>query len=684
MRKNPLLPLVSTFIISIWGCAAATTHSPRPVAAAGLDLRDINNNADPRADFDEFANGGWKRNNMIPEDLGAWEAFNEVQERNYVILRKVMEDAAADSGAPEGSERRKLGDFWTSGMDTARIDAEGAKPLQDWMSAIANIKTNAELQSVIVQLHKSEIFALFPVFVDQDYKDANRVIINIMQGGLGLPDRDYYTNTDEESKALREEYVHHIAKMFQLVGVNEKTATDYAGKVLMIETRLAEASLTNIELRDPMNIYHLMKITELQELAPAWDWNRYFAGIGVPGLSELNVGMPAFLKRVNAIMEQLPIEGWQIYLKWHVIHDAAPALGAEFVNANFEFYDKTLQGAKVIRPRWKHMLGLTDGALGEALGREYVKIAFTPRAKDRARELVNNLIRTFAERIQSRVWMSEETKKAALEKLHAIKPKIGYPDQFRDYSQLTIKSHATLYENYSAAAAFRFKRNINKFGKPVDRAEWEMLPHEVDAYYNSSKNEIVFPAGILQPPFFDERNDDALNYGAIGSVIGHEMTHGFDDEGSRFDAKGNLRMWWTEKDRTEFERRAALVAGQFDGFTAVEDKKVNGKLTLGENIADLGGLVIAYHAYKKSMNGSKPEPIDGFTAEQRFFISYARGWRALARPESLKRQIQQDVHAPARFRVLGPLQNMTEFAEAFGCKSGDPMFRGTELRAEIW
>lgn len=659
--------------------------SPSFGQGAGLDMRDFDKSIDPRADFDGFVNGGWKKNTAIPPEESGWEAFQEMQERNFKILKKIMEDAAADATAAEGSERRKLGDFWASGMDEARINASGGKPLQPIFARIDKINNVESLQSEIAKLHTEMVFPIFAIQGDQDFKDATRIILNMYQGGIGLPDRDYYTRTDDESKSLREKYVAHVAQMFQLIGVDAKKAAADAATVLKIETALAEASLTNVEQRDPNKIYHLMKTSEAQALSPNFNWSRYLTSLGLSNINELNIGMPDFLKKVNELLTSVSLDDWKVYLKWHVVHGAARALSLDFVNANFEFYGKTLQGSKELRPRWKRMLAFTDAALGEALSREFVGRAFSPRAKARAAEMVNYLIEVFAERIKTRPWMSEETKKEALVKLRAIAPKIGYPDKFRDYTTLKISKNASLYENLAAASAFEFQRNINKIGKPVDLTEWGMLAHEVNAYYNPTKNEIAFPAGILQAPFFDESQDDALNYGAIGSFIGHELTHGFDDEGSQFDAKGNLRMWWTKNDREEFERRAALVEKQFNEFVAIEDKKVNGKLTLGENIADLGGLTIAYHAYQRSLAGKPaPAPLDGFTGEQRFFISWARGWRALTRPEALKLMVQTNPHSPPRFRILGPLQNMQEFAKAFNCKPGDAMARDASARAEIW
>jgi predicted metalloendopeptidase len=646
---------------------------------------DFNKSADPRADFYEYVNGGWIKNNPIPAEESSWEAFHEIEKRNREIIRNIVMDAARDPSAPEGSVRRKIGDFWASAMDEGRIEAEGVKPLQKDLQRIAGIKNIEQLQSEFTRHQRYYTFVPFGVAAEPDFKNAKRVIGVIFQGGLGLPDRDYYTRTDDTSKETRDKYVAHMARLLQLTGDNEHDARSAAAAVLDIETQLAEASMTNVEMRDPNAIYNLMKVDQLQSLTPRWNWTRFFSEIGAGAIEEVNVAQPKFLTKLNDMLGNVSIDHWKQYLRWHVVSSSAPALSAAFVQEDFEFNGKVLTGAQAMKPRWRRALAALQSSMGEALGQEYVKIAFTPQAKARAVKMVQDLIAAFGERIKSRDWMSEATKTAALAKLHAIMPKIGYPDKWRDYSKLTIHRGATYLDNLKSAAEFEFRRNMDKIGKPVDRTEWGMSPQEVNAYYNPLVNEIVFPAGILQPPFFDESVDDATNYGAMGAIIGHELTHGFDDSGSQFDADGNLKDWWQPKDREEFVRRAAAVEAQFNEFKVFNDLNVNGKLTLGENIADLGGLTIAYHAFRHSLQGKpEPAPIDGHTADQRFFISYARSWRGNARDEYLRLLVQTNPHSPPRFRAMGPLQNLPEFAKAFGCKEGDPMVRPAAKRAEIW
>lgn len=672
--------LATAFLVTIIPSIAC-----KSARSVGLDPRDFDTSADPRNDFYQFVNGGWMARTTIPGEHSAWGVFHELDERNQLILREIMESAAKSRSAPENSDLAKLGAFWETGMNEQAINAQGAKPLSRPLEMIRSVRDTRDLQSVVTQLQLETVFPMFAALVEQDFKDATRVIFNVFQGGMGLPDRDYYLKTDADSIKILTAYRAHIARSLVLAGVGAAKAERDAAGIVELETSLAKAAYSQVDMRDPQKIYHLMSVGELSALTPSWDWNRYFTDLGAANIKEVNVGMPEFIKNLGGMIDTTPLDTWKAYLTWHVVHSASTALSEAFVNENFEFYGKVLNGTKELRPRWKRMLDMTDGALGFALGHEYVKNNFSVNAKRRAQEMVRNLMDAFADRIKTRQWMSDATKKQALEKLAAITTKIGYPDQWRDYSKLKINRTASFFENVSAAAMFEYRRNLNKLGRPVDRTEWGMTPQTVNAYYNPSLNEIVFPAAILQAPFFDERQDDALNYGAMGAVIGHELTHGFDDQGSLFDGNGNMRMWWSDKDREEFERRAGIIEKQFSSFVVIDDLTVNGKLTLGENIADLGGLTISFEAYQRSLVGKpKPEPIDGFSGNQRFFISWGRGWRMMRRPESLKLLIATNPHSPERFRVIGPLQNMPQFAEAFGAREGDPMTVSAALRAEIW
>lgn len=678
-KSLPVFIILTLTSALLFGCQS--TGAP----GVGLSDSDFDKSVDPRVDFYKFTNGGWLKNNPVPDEESSWNVFHEIEKRNKKLLREIVESAAGDRDSDPGSIRRKIGDFWACAIDEGRVNADGSKPLQKDLLQIAAISNLEQLQSEFTKNHKHFNFAPFAFSAEQDFKNSSRVIGMLFQSGLGLPDRDYYTRTDEKSAAIREKYQVHVKRMFQLLDDREENAIKNANTILRIETQLAEASMTNVEMRDPNAIYNLMKVAEVQSLTPRWNWNRYFSEIGAPRLEEVNVGQPKFLRRLNEMLESVPLEDWKQYLRWHVVQSSASALSSEFVNESFAFNGTVLNGAKELRPRWKRAMDSLEESMGEGLGQEYVKIAFTPEAKKRALEMVNNLIVAFRDRIKTRSWMSDTTKAAAIEKLGTIVPKIGYPDSWRDYSKLTIRREATYLANRRAAAEFEFRRNLDKIGKPVDRKEFGMPPQMVNAYYNPLLNEIAFPAGILQAPFFDERQDDALNYGAMGAVIGHELTHGFDDQGSQFDAQGNLKEWWQPKDREEFLRRSEVVEKQFSEYKVADDLYVNGKLTLGENIADLGGLTIAYYAFRRSLEGKpEPAPRDGFTAEQRFFLSWARAWRGNARDEYLRTLVQTNPHSPGNFRGIGPLQNMAEFAKAFGCKDGDPMVRPADKRAEIW
>ncbi|MEW6510317.1 MAG: M13 family metallopeptidase [Bacteroidota bacterium] len=667
------------------GCSVILAQpAPPETAHRGLDPANLDRSIPPTQNFYKFANGGWLAANPIPPEYARWGSFSELNEKNLRDLRKILEEAAASADVPQGSSMQKIGDFFASAMDSAGAEQAGVTPLSAEFDRIAAVASPADIAAVVAHMHTLLANPLFQLYVDQDAKNATMMIAQIQQGGLGLPDRDYYTREDEKSREIRREYLGHVQKMFQLLGEDAQVAEEHARTVMAIETRLAKASMTLVQQRDPNATYHKMTAGELADLASGFSWTRYFTDIGKGSPGAINVAQPDFFKEVSAMMSDVPLNDWKTYLRWQTVHAAAPWLSAAFVAEDFRFNQGVLTGAKEIRPRWKRALNAVNGALGEALGILYVRKHFSPAAKARAKEMVENLRAAFRERIKTRDWMSDATRAKALGKLESFAVKIGYPDKWKDYAGLEI-DRGPILGNLMRANAFEFTRQLDEIGKPVDRTKWGMTPPTVNAYYNPTMNEIVFPAGILQPPFFDPEADDAVNYGGMGAVIGHEMTHGFDDQGSQFDADGNLKDWWTPTDKIAFVARSQRLEKQFDEFTAVDTLHANGKLTLGENIADLGGLTIAFAALKKAQQGRPLVPqIDGFTQEQRFFLAWAQIWRANYRPEELRRRVMLDVHALSEHRVNGPLVNMPEFHEAFGAKPGDPMVRPEKLRARIW
>jgi len=650
----------------------------------GVDLKGMDTSVPACQDFYQYANGTWLKSNPIPSDRSAWGTGSMVSERNLQVLHDILDEAARTTTAPKGSATELVGDFYRSGMDEARIAADGVKPLAAEFARIDAITDAASLQQVVARLHTFNVSPVFQFGVNQDLKDSNKEIAWLYQGGLGLPDRDYYVKDDDKTKEIRQEYVKHIAAMFVLLGDAPDRSAAEAGTVMDLETRLARASMTMVEQRDPAAIDHPTKMADLASVAPGVSWPRYFASIGLTEPDVVNVGQPAFFKEVGAMWRDVPIADWKTYLRWQLVDAEASRLSDPFVNENFHFNGTVLSGITELRPRWKRVLQTTDQEIGEALGQLYVAKAFTPATKARALAMVTNLKAALRDRIQAVDWIGEATRQQALRKLDAMAIKIGYPDKWRDYTGLVVDNPSYVV-NAMAAEAFEFKRNLRKVGRPVDRTEWGMTPPTVDAYNNAQFNEIVFPAGILQPPFFDPVADDASNYGAMGAIIGHELTHGFDDEGRQFDAEGNLKDWWTADDAKNFEARGKLMTEQFDSYIGVDDVHVNGKLTLGENIADLGGLKVAYYALQKSLAGKpRPPAIDGFILEQRFFLAFAEAWRRNARPEEVRLMIATDPHSPPRWRVIGPVSNMPEFATAFGCKPGDLMVRPDNLRTKIW
>ncbi|HEU4588432.1 MAG TPA: M13 family metallopeptidase [Gemmatimonadales bacterium] len=648
-----------------------------------LDPANIDTTCAACTDFFAYANGGWLKRSTIPGDQPAWGAFNELQDQNFEALRQVLTEAAANARTTKDPNVAKLGTFYGSCMDSTRIEAQGAKPLEPELQRIAAIRDRAGLVSAIAHLQSIGVTAGFRFRAHQDAKNSSRVIAEVYQGGLGLPDRDYYTREDSASRALVGKYEDHVTRMLRLLGDDSAAAASGAKAVLDLETTLARASMTRVQQRDPNAIYHLTKASDLPSLAPTVGWPAYFRDLGLGEVRELNVAQPAFLKALDSLVANAPLDQWKTYLRWQLVSDRAATLSSAFVNENFRFRSTVMRGVAEQRPRWKRCIMATDDAMGELLGQAYVKKYFTPEAKARALAMVKNIQAEFRSRLAQLTWMTDATKQKAYAKLNAIINKIGYPDRWRDYSGLTIKDDSYGL-NTARAEAFEVRRQWNKIGKPVDRTEWLMSPPTVNAYYYPPINEVVFPAGIMQPPFFNPKADDAVNYGGMGAVIGHELTHGFDDQGRLYDAQGNLSGWWSDADDKAFTERAQVVRRQFDDYVAIDSLHVNGQLTLGENIADLGGLTIAYGAYQRSLAGKEPPKIDGFTGPQRFFLAWAQVWRSKYRPEYARLLVQTDPHAPNKLRTNGPLSNMPEFAKAFGCKAGDSMVRPDSVRAVIW
>ena len=672
MRSKSVL-VISVLTLSLSAAAAGPAATAVPVAKP-IDAANFDPAVRPCEDFYQYAVGGWVKANPVPADKSRWGSFEELADRNRAVLKTILEETSAKTDWPKGSVKQKVGDFFASGMDLAAIEKAGTKPLEPWLAKVDALKSNADLPKLVSELHARRLGAGYSFFVAQDQKQATRYIPMLGQGGLGLPDRDYYLKDDAKSKEIREKYVAHVAKMLELLGEKPEAAAAKAAVVMDLETKLAKASRTRVEMRDPEKNYNKRTLAQLVEAAPGYDWKAYLAAMGVPDGQELNVRQPEFATAFAAMAASEPLDSWKTYFRWHVLRASASMLPKRFDEESFAFFGRTLNGVPEQEERWKRVQAATDGALGEALGQLYVEKAFSPKSKERMKVLVENLRSALKERIEALPWMGAETKKAALAKLAAFGVKIGYPDRWRDYSALPV-SRASYFENVVNASAFEVKRNVGKLGKPIDRAEWGMTPPTVNAYYSPTMNEIVFPAGILQPPFFWADGDDAVNYGGIGVVIGHEMSHGFDDSGSRYDADGNLKNWWKDEDRKAYEERTALVVKEFDGFKALPDQSVNGKLTLGENIGDLGGLKISYEALRKALGGDPNEApkVEGYTPAQRFFLSYANVWRNNIRDEALRVRLNTDPHSPGRYRVLGPLSALPEFHGAFGCAAGEPM-----------
>ena len=654
-------------------------------AVPAIDAKNMDTTVNPGEDFFRYANGGWMKNNPIPEEKSRYGAFDELAENNLKQIRGLVEEAAKNTSAAKGSNTQKVSDFYSSGMDTVAIEKAGVTPLKDEFEMISKITNTTDLQKHFVHLQLIGVGSIFQLFAEQDAKNSTAFIAQLWQSGLGLPERDYYLNQDDRSKEIRAEYQKHLAKMFVLAGNNEQVAASNAQVVFDIEMQLAKAANSRLENRDPQKTYNKKTIDEINKLTPNINWTEFVTNLGFSNIKEINVCQPNFLVAINGMIKSVPVDQWKIFLRWKILNHYADDLNKAIDDQNFAFYGKFLSGQPQERPRWKRILDATSGSLGEVIGQLYVEKYFPADYKKRMLDLVGNLRVSLKSRIEKLAWMSDETKKEALAKLEKINVKVGYPDKWRDYSGLEIVKESYI-TNLMNSSKFEFAYNFNKIGKPVDRQEWGMTPQTVNAYYSPNMNEIVFPAAILQPPFFNMNADDAVNYGGIGVVIGHEMTHGFDDEGRQFDKEGNMRDWWTAKDADEFTKRVGLIVDQYNGFVVKDTMHVNGKMTLGENIADFGGLTVAYNAFLMTEQGKDlSKKIDGFTADQRFFMGYAQIWRTNIREKALLRQLQEDVHSPAQFRVNGALFLMPEFYKAFGqIKPTNKLFRSEDKRPVIW
>jgi len=674
--RTYLVALATASLVSLAGAqqptAAASKHEP------ALDVTSMDQSVDPCVDFFKYSCGGWIKSNPIPADQSSWDTYAKMQDENRGRLRGILEAASA-ADPKRDAAAQKIGDYYASCTDEKTIEAQGVEPLRPELERIAKVGSKAEIADVAAALVRSGV--LFRLDSTQDFRDASQVIAEVDQGGLGLPDRDYYVKEDAKSVDLRKAYVAHVQKMFELLGDRPDAAAAEAQTVMRIETALAKGSMTRVERREPKNLDHKMTSGELEKISPDFQWQVYFTKVGLPALASLNVASPGFFKALNEELDKESLADWKTYLRWHAVHADAAFLSSAFLNENFAFYGKTLRGQQELQPRWKRCTEYVDDDLGEALGQVYVEKYFSPEAKQEALKMVKEIDAAMQQDINSLPWMSAATKQQALVKLRGMANKIGYPEKWRDYSKLEIVRGDEL-GNVERARKFEFERQLAKIGKPVDRGEWDMTPPTVNAYYNPQMNDINFPAGVLQPPAFDPASDAAPNYGDTGGTIGHELTHGFDDEGRQFDAQGNLRDWWTAEDGKEFVKRASCISDRYSTYTIIDDIKINGKLTLGEDVADLGGLILAYMAWKDDTKGESLQPIEGLTPEQRFFVGYGQSWCGETRDETKRLRATVDPHSPEKYRTNGVVSNMPEFQEAFHCKAGSPMVN--QNRCRVW
>lgn len=653
-----------------------------PGSYHAIELKNLDQSVKPGDNFYEFAVGNWVKNNPVPASKSSWFSFDELYDHNRTVLKEVVYAAAA-ANAVKGSNTQKVGDFFSTAMDSTQLNALGAAPLKPYLTKIDKIKDAQDVLSTFTYFDKRGLGSVYNFSVNPDDKNSSKYMPGFGQSGLGLPDRDYYINSDASSLSIRASYVKHISAMLKLSGQTKAEADKSASDILKLETTLALASMDRVAMRDPYATYHKITLADFTKSTPGINWNTQMDELGINNADSILVAQPEFFKKLASLVKSEPINIWKEYFRYKLVSSTASSLGDKFQEESFDFNGRILNGAKVQEQRWERETSTIDYFMGEALGQEYVKLAFPPAAKVRMLELIKNLKLAFAERIQALDWMSATTKVKALKKLQAITVKVGYPDKWIDYSKLEIIKGDN-FGNYMRAREFNYNRNITRYGTAVDRTIWDMSPPTVNAYYNPGFNEIVFPAGILQPPFFDFKADDAVNYGAIGAVIGHEMTHGFDDQGRQYDYQGNLKDWWTKEDAIKFKEKADRVVRQFSSYTVLDTVHVNGNLTLGENLADLGGTMIAFQAFKKTPQGMSDVKIDGFTPDQRFFLGFSQVWRGNITAENEAVGIKTDPHAPGKWRVIGPLSNNPDFYKAFNIKQGDAMYRKDEVRARIW
>jgi endothelin-converting enzyme/putative endopeptidase len=683
MRKHLLCFLLLTSSFSF-----AQQSAPALPYSPSLDLSSMDKSVDPCVDLYTYSCGGWQKKNPIPPDQTSWSVYGKLYLDNLTFLRGMLEQAAQPT-PDRNAVTQKIGDFYAACMDESAVEKRGITPIQGELDAIAQIKSLQDLTTEAARLHYTYFrytyngSMLFSAGSTQDPDDSEKMIAEVDQGGLGMPDRDYYVKDDAKSKETREHYLAHVQKVFELTGEPPAQAKQDAETILRLETAMAKASQTRVERRDPHNLVHKMKLADLTQLAPNFDWVAYYHDMQYPAITILNVDSPGFVKELNRLLASEPIDTWKTYLRFHVADTASPYLSSQFVQESFEFYRKYLRGATEMQPRWKRCVQWIDYDLSEALGQVYVAKVFSPELKASTLDMVRGIEDAMGQRIRALDWMSPETKQQALTKLAGIRNKIGYPDKWRDYSSLTIVRD-DFAGNVERAHQFETRRDINKIGKPVDHGEWDISAPTVDAYYNPQMNDINFPAGVLQPPLYDPKMDAAPNYGNTGGTIGHELTHGFDDEGSQFDAHGNLKDWWTKEDRVKFDARTQCVDDQYSSYLAVDDVHINGKLTLGENVADLGGEILAYIAWKDATKDQHLQPVDGLTPEQRFFVGFAQWDCANERPEDIRVRAMTDPHSPAKYRINGVVVNMPEFSEAFSCKPGQPMVKPADKVCRVW
>ena len=674
--KKTLFTLFVFLAVVLVGCSTKTEKA--------IDPANMDTTIKPGEDFFHYVNGNYLKTLKIPDDKVRYNAMNMLREKRDKDVHNLLEEVAKIADAEPGSNTQKISDFYFTGMDTEKIENDGITPLQPELDKIESISSSEEFQDLIARFHTYGLDPLFGGGVEQDLMSSSKYSYYLSQAGLGLPDRDYYTKDDNRSKEIREEYVKHLSAMFKLMGDEESSANKNAKIVMDIETQLAKASKTLMELRDLAGWYNPMNVNQLNKFAPNFNWERYFKNLSDIDFGEIIVVSPKFIEKVSELLTKVELEDWKTYLRWNLVNRSSEYLSNDFVMQDYKFFSEFLSGSKQIQERWKRVTQTTNNLVGQPLGQLYVKKYFPPSAKKQMVELVDNLKKALKSRIEKLEWMEDATKEAALEKLASMRVKVGYPDKWDDYSKLEVERDSYIL-NVRRANYFHFYENLDKFGKPVDLDKWSMDPQTVNAGYHPLRNDITFPAGILQPPIFNQNADDPVNYGAIGVVIGHEMTHGFDDQGRRFDKNGNMVDWWTKKDDEEFKKRTQLIIDQYNGFTALDSIQLNGELTLGENIADFGGLTIALEAYKLSLEG-KPAPgkIDGFTDLQRYFIGHGQIWRGKIRDKALLRQCQEDVHPWGEFRVNGAVFNVPEFYEVFDISKDDKLYRSPEQRPVIW